>query len=327
MKKPDNLTLTALGIILVVLAGEAVALLSSPGEFGAEATFVPGGADYEVRSSVYTEYKIAAIDNGGSTPLEHLYIYLDDYFAPYCMSAADAEKHVGYLEMEMDQKGFRSHERLNADSLEQALIAAGPFAGKGILIPFGTLPHNVYSGGPSDPFGNWTANGGSVYWSGGVPGRYYTDAAGQIKKVADPTAAFPIAAGAKTEEAVADIETPKFCYYLSMASTNAEFALSPSNTGIRSLGWCTSDGYSSVSVVKQGTGAFFMFAGYPSDMTRFDISSVVSAGLTYESQIVDESHGMIRGSINGHLSFAGTNVSVYISLGGWFPVFSQRITA
>lgn len=325
MKKPDALTIIAVAVLALVLVGEAVAVLGNPPSYDAEGSVSAHGADYVLSSSVNTEYRVLALNNGTEVPVSELYIFIDGCYVPYCTTAPSAEAYVGNVEKELLQRGFADFERVDADGLRNLIVSTFSAVGKGILVPFGTLPSTVYTGNASDPFLTWTAKGGTVYWMGGVPGSYTVSEGGEAVEIESPETLFPFVENASEDLGSAKIPSEPMCSALTLVSSETEFSLSPSYPGVRAMGLTSEGGNASVSVVKDGPGTFFVIAGMPGDEQYYDLSILVAAGITYDSQLSDIKSGSFKGTLSGSVNYSGANVSVYVLFGGYFPTYGKRI--
>jgi len=324
MKRPDAVTIIAVLVLSLVLAGAVLEHSFYPGEYRAEGTSTATGADFILESTLSTEYAVVAIDNGTEIPVSKLYIFIDPDYVPYCTSASGADSYITQFEKELQRRGFDNFQRTDAEEL-LALMDEDPAVGEGILIPFGTLPDTVYTGNPSDEFTKWTAAGGTVYWMGGIPGAYSVSKGQDAVEVFSPETVFPFVEGASEEEAISDIPVNSMCTGLSMVTSSTRFALSPDYPGVKGMGMKASDGRCSVSVVKDGPGTFFVIAGIPGDLQRHDLSAIIAAGVTYQSEVLAIENGEFKGSMTGTLEYSGANVSVYALYGGYFPIYGKRI--
>lgn len=326
MKRPDTVIIIAVLTLSLVLAGAALGYAFYPGEYRAEGTSTVAGADFILESSLNTEYAVIAIDNGTETPVSELYIFIDPDYVPYCTSTSGADKFITQFEKELRRRGFDNFQRVDAEKLLALVNETSIADGKGILVPFGTLPDTVYTGQSTDEFLKWTAvAGGTVYWMGGIPGAYSVSEGQDAVRISSPETVFPFATGASEGETIADTPVEPLCTGLSMKSSGTRFALSPTYPGVKGMGIEASDGRCSVSVVKDGPGTFFVIAGTPGDTQRHDLSAIIAAGVTYQSEVLDIENGEFKGSMTGTLEYSGTNVSVYALYGGYFPVYGKRI--
>lgn len=325
MKKPDMLTIIAVAVLALVLAGEAASVFGNPASYGAEGSDAAYGADYTLKSSMSTEYRVLALDNGAEVPVSELYIFIDDGYVPYCASAPSADSFVSKVEKELLQRGFGNFERIGADGLRNLIVSASSAAGKGILIPLGTLPSTVYTGNPSDPFMTWTAKGGTVYWMGGIPGAYTVSEGGTAEEIESPETLFPFAEGASEDRCTAMAPLEPMCSALTFISVETKYSLSPSYPGVKTMGFSAENGYASITAVKDGPGTFFVIAGVPGDEQYYDLSVMIAAGVTYDSQLSDIKSGTFRGTVSGSVNYSSSNVTVYTLFGGYFPTYGKRI--
>lgn len=325
MKRPDAVTAIAVLLLVLVLAGGALSYAAYPGEYGAEGVSTATGADFRLRSSLSTEYGVIAIDNGTEAPVSKLYIFIDPDYVPYCTDASGADAYITQVEKELLRCGFDNFERVDARKLLDLMLDPPSAVEMGILIPFGTLPDTVYTGQPADEFLNWTAKGGTVYWMGGIPGAYKVSEGEDAVKVSSPETVFSFVTGASKGEMIADEPVDPMCSALNLISTSTRFALSPAYPGVEGMGVKTSDGRCSISAVKDGPGTFFVIAGIPGSEQRHDLSILISAGITYQSEVADFETGAFRGHTASSLEYTSTNVSVYVIYGGYFPIFGKRI--
>lgn len=325
MKKSDPVTVIAVILVVLVVAGGVLSYAGNPGVYNAEGALTSNGSDFILKSSLTTEYAVVAIDNGSETPISKLYIFIDDEYVPYRMNSASAESCIVQFEKELFRRGFNGLERVDAEELSD-LMELSDATGKGILIPFGTLPDTVYSGDSSDSFKNWTIRGGTVYWMGAPPGAYKVSKGEDAEEVSSYLTAFPFADGIPETNSIANIPVEPLCSNLSLLSSNTQNTLSLDHTGVVGMGLKDSDGRYTITAVKEGSGTFFVVGGSLNKEGRHDLSVLIASGVTYGSEVVDYEEGVFKGSITGYLEYSETNVSVYVIYGGHFPIYGKRIS-
>lgn len=324
MKKPDPITIIAILLVTSILAGGILAHMGNPGIYDAEGTITSDGSDFILKSSLTTEYTAVAIDNGSEIPVSKLHIFIDEDYVPCGTSHKSADANVIQFERELNRRGFDNHARVNAEELSD-LMEIDDAVGKGILIPFGTLPDIVYSGDSSDSFKKWTAKGGTVYWIGAPPGKYKVSEGESAVTVPSNETVFPFVEGISTRNSIANVPVDPLCSNLSLLSSNTCNSLSPDYPGVVGMGLKDSDGRCTISAVKEGPGTFFVIGGFLGNEGRHDLSALIASGITYESKVVDYKEGSFKGTVDGSLTYEGTNVAVYVIYGGHFPIYGKRI--
>jgi len=144
-----------------VLAGIILEVDHPDYGYDSDVSIAEDGFSYSVSSFAPAEFNIVVTDNGGKSPIEYLYIYYDDR---YGSTFPDYLSVVEQMESRFFDRGFKSI-RLNTSGLADILATDGH--GTGIVMGTGTMPS-----GYADPMLKWVRNGGTVYWTYDVIGKY-----------------------------------------------------------------------------------------------------------------------------------------------------------
>lgn len=338
--------------LLVIVLALAVAAVILVGEFAVYGNAYHYDADadadgnYAVTSSGTDVYDATLFDNGSFEAVDELYIYRDGDYGSVVnkveveVGAPEMTQsyYIGQLENNLDYLGFDNHKRVNAEALET--IVSGDATGKGIVIIAGAIPSTVYDGTADSPILSWIANGGTLYWAGGIIGQYVANPEGTVEDVGQDKQSLFLGS-----ECCNYMEQPKF------PSMLKDFALDVIDNGFRddlslksdhviyavdtskladgtylSMGY-TDGTYSSIAFVEHGKGQVCVLGGNYSNNQRMDMCQIVAAGLCWQSRILDHVDGSVtRDTQEGRLDVpeAHGNLSVYIYLGGYYSVYGER---
>lgn len=324
----------AVAVLAVIVIGEVIVYTSDYTDYSAEATLEDGVLDYTVSADGSKVYSVVVSDDGGYPALRTLYLYHDGTY-PSDYETVDAD--VGapsidqryYLEQVAELLGYRSSvETAFVDAEGLADVMAGEAAGVGVVVISGTLPATVYTGSEGDPIFAWLSAGGSLYWAGNSIGSSYSTHDELVPVEGYERLFFGAECLYEGDDNKAYDEVPNgYTQALSLTNNDIRYGVStsllPSDRASLAVGF-ESDGYASVALVQYGDGMVCVLGGQPSKFQRYDMAQVIAAGLSPYSELLEVAEGSAGGSDSGSIDgIPGTGVSVYIYLGGYYPVFGK----
>ena len=332
----------AVVLIAVILVGEVVVYTSDYTDYGADARMEDGDIVYEVSADGSKVYSVVVSDNGSRQDMQRLYVYYDP---AYASNYEDVDVSIGaqpldqeyYLQQVMSQlesRGIDFAEYVDAEQLAEALASdmeSGACSGSGLVVISGALPDTVYTGNEGDAILRWLDAGGNLYWLGNLLGACYATTDGLVGVEGDYQSLF---FGARclnegdTGTAYSEVESNGYTHALSLQSNNVRYGVDasrlPGDRASLSIGF-TEDGYSSITFVQKGAGSVCVIGGDYSNYQRNDLVMVLASGLGPESTLVEVREGSVsNGTATGRIEGAeGENLSAFIYLGGYYPVFSD----
>jgi hypothetical protein len=194
------------------------------------------------------------------------------------------------------------------------------------------LPVGIYSGSDGDVLFKWLAAGGSLYWMSSPIGMFYRTE-DRLSEVGNAQELFFGEECVNMDfagPALSVIEDNGFTDALCLKWNRVLYGIKPLDTeGQISTGF-SHEGYSSVSMVPFGDGMICVVGG---DYDRYqcdDVSQIIASGLSCHSKILEHKSGTVtRGTVNmifDRPSDAG-NLSLYLSIGGYYTVFGRAFHA
>ena len=122
------------------------------------------------------------------------------------------------------------------------------------------------------------------------------------------------------------VDSNDYTSVLSLSNNDVTYAVSqevlPEGTPSLAIGY-QEDGYSSITLVGSGSGAIVVFGGQLGNFQRYDMAQVIASGIGPSSEIVEYVHGTVSGSASGEIEVGDVGVTVYVYLGGYYPVFGK----
>lgn len=329
-------------LIAVILVGEVVVYTSDYTDYGADARMEDGNLAYQVSADGSKIYSVVVSDNGSRQEMQRLYVYFDP---TYASNYEDVDVSIGaqplnqkyYLQQVMSQlesRGVDCAEYVDAEGLAAALASdmeSGTCAGSGLLVISGALPDTVYTGSDGDAILRWLNGGGNLYWLGNFLGACYATTDGLVDVEGDYQTLFFGSQCLNTEgvgTAYSEVESNGYTHALSLQSNNVKYGVDadrlPEDRESLSIGF-TEGGYSSITFVQVGSGSVCVIGGDYSNYQRNDLVQVLASGLGPGSELLEVREGSVtNGTVSGRIEgVQGQNLSAFIYLGGYYPVFSE----
>ena len=324
-------------ILAIIVIGEAVVYTSDYTDYSAEVSFSGGDLTYSVSADGSKEYDVVIMDNGSYGNVSKLYLYYDTSYptdykeatVPVGAKELDQEYYLEQMLYLLEYRNFHNVEYVDAEGLRDVMESSPE--GVGILVTSGVLPDTVYTGSEDDPIFKWIQSGGSLYWVGNLIGQSYATAEGDIVPVDGYQQLFFGADCLNTGEtagAYSEIGNG-FREALSLSNNRVEYAVNPDllpeGTIYQTAGY-TEDGFASISLVGLGSGMVCVLGGDYSRYQMADLAQTIAAGLGPMSKIVETASGEVtRGTETGTISgIPDGNLSAYVYLGGYYPVFGKH---
>lgn len=333
----------ALVIIAVILIGEVIVYTSDYTDYSADATLTDGTVSYDVTSGGTKPYSVVVNDNDDYTGTDTLYIYYDE---TYPTDYEDVDVSIGaqvldqkyYTEQVVNLLKSRNYHNIvfvDSEQLAEALaedVSSGTCRGSGLLMTSGVFPDTVYKGDSNDPIMRWMSEGGSLFWVGNLIGAYYASPDG-LHPVDGYQSLFFGSECLNTGDADAaysEISGNDYTHALSLQNNNVKYAVNPDmlpedRTNL-SIGF-TEDGYSSITLVQYGAGMVCVLGGDFSNYQIYDLVQTIASGLGPQSTMVSLRTGTVsNGTETGTIEdVTGRNLSAFIYLGGYYPVYGKLI--
>ena len=329
----------AVAVIAILVIGEVIVYTSDSSDYGAEMTMDDGIIEYDLSSRGSKVFDIVVNDNNGYGSVQKLYLYLDTgYASNYGVDEADVgaapTDQEYYLEQLVQLLEYRSDietEFVDAAGLREVIdegVASGDCSRVGLVVVSGALPDTVYTGNQEDIVFDWISLGGTMYWAGGMIGAYYATME-DVHPVSDYQALFfgsDCLNTGDTTKAYSVVGSNDYTSVLSLSNNDVTYAVSqevlPEGTPSLAIGY-QEDGYSSITLVGSGSGAIVVFGGQLGNFQRYDMAQVIASGIGPSSEIVEYVHGTVSGSASGEIEVGDVGVTVYVYLGGYYPVFGK----
>jgi len=352
MKHERIITAIAAVMIVVVLIGEVIVYTSSTDSFNVDAKYSDGNVHYSVSISGSQVFSVIVMEDG-MQPMTELYVYYDDGYAscyetergPLGSPTVDQKSYIDQL---VTALAFASELRvtiLSADDLRAAMtddVSAGNIT-KGLVVISGALPDTIYEGNTADLVFDWLADGGRLYWLGNLLGAYYSTPTGIDVVSGDYQAWFfgvsdclnmdTNGTGFVSNDFIGGASTDGLRYNLSLKNNRVKYAVDTTKlTNYRAVGYSDDNTYASIVLTEYvgGNGMICVLAGDYSRNQRSDLVQVLSSGLCYSTDVIGTADGSVKhGTLTGEIDVSGPggiyppNVTVYIYLGGYFPVYGR----
>lgn len=329
-------------LIAAILVGEVIVYTSDSSDFSAGASLENDTLTYSISADGSKQFSVIVNENGSYSGIEHLLLYYDE---TYPTNYADVDVSIGahvldqeyYLKQVvnlLESRGFHGIEYVDADQLSERLandVLNGTSGKTGILVISGALPDTVYTGKESDIVFDWLSDGGSLYWLGNLLGSCYATEDG-LHEVPNYQSLFFGAEclnSGTTDAAFDEVDGNGYTHALSLKSNSVKYAVNPDLVQSRdclAIGF-TEDGYASIAMVEFGSGMICVLGGDYSTYQYNDLVQIISSGLGPQSRIVAMESGTVtNGNVTGTIDrISGSNLSAFIYLGGYYPVYSKLI--
>lgn len=343
-KNHSLVTIIAITAVAAVILGEVFTYGINVHSYDSNAYISPPGTlNYSVSSKGSDAYSVVLMDRHDAKPVKKVYIYADENYDSCYKKAHDMCHHISHVEQKhhaeqmqklLKIKGFKDATIVDSEKLCNVLredIEKTNCSGHGLIVSSFSLPFDIYHGCPNDLLFKWIDNGGYLYWSSSEIGRfYYKDS--KINEVKDYDTLF---FGSKcinvseTERATSVIDN-KFQEAFTLTNTGLKFALKtdaiPNSSNSLSIGY-KENGYSSIAFVKHNNGMICVIGTMSEHLPmREDTTQIISAGITYDTEIVMIHKGNItRGKISDTIKYTRQidNPIIYIYIGGTYTVYGR----
>lgn len=337
--KFDKLVLLSVALCAIVLAGEFMAYGPSMHSYGADARIENGSVDISIRSSGSDTYSAMIVDNGARPAVTQLYVYMDNRYDRYF---GDAEKTVSMNKLDLpysiDQvcrtlnvRGFDRISVLNDEQLFDAMNGdMGGYVSKGLLVMSYALPDSIYSGTADDLLLKWIGLGGYLYWMSSPIGMFCYDGSGLAPVNGSQELLFGKECMnlGETDIAYSVTDCGGLTKALALKWNRVRHALDPSDIdGALSMGF-SEDGYSSISMVPFGSGMICVLGGNYERQQCDDAAQIIASGISCYSKILWIGEGSITREtieLRQEIPPDAGNISVYISIGGYYVTYGRLI--
>ncbi|MBR4697105.1 MAG: hypothetical protein IKP18_01505 [Candidatus Methanomethylophilaceae archaeon] len=326
MKGAVPFAVLAVALLAMMAVGEYYVYCSDAFEYTSEAEWKDGRFVYSVSSSGSDAYSVVVMD-GAAVPRE-LCIFVDE---TYDDNVDEARKvtvlnHFSqryYAEQIQKQLALRSYTNVSLEESggfsKHILDTMGDAEGRAVLVVSCSLPSSIYTGNPSDPIIEWAKAGGTVYWVGSEPGRFYTDSTG-LKEVPSGQELF---LGAEcvyigpSERASQKVDNG-FGDALILKNSDIAFAVDVSVLDNALAMGFSRDGHSTVGMVPLGLGEVCVVSGAFSIEQMEDVAQLIASGASCGSSVErTESGKVVRSTCTGEIP-AEAGSTLYINIGGTY---------
>lgn len=309
-------------LVVVMVAGEAMIYVANPYHFSSGVVDEGGDISYEVEASGSARFQIIEIDTGVMTPVNDVYIYLDDSYGTTGIS--DVSERVDDVVRELEIRGMDSTV-VDAEGLADLMGVKGA---RGVAVVFitGAMPSTVYTGSENDLVMEWMRSGGTVYWLGVTMGMYVGNDDGTVSEIEDwaglfyGTGCFNSSGSYDSANTRGDVIGELLC----LRSSSTQYGMSVGVPDSIQLGYVSGEGYGTASLARFGDGMIGMIGGHFEDSTRTDLVQMIASGVTYDSTLIMEEEVSVWGGVHsGDLADVDGAV-VYIFSGGYFTSYGAR---
>lgn len=326
MKRPSNIVVLAVAVMVILLAGEFFVYGVNPDRANSEIRAGAEGYVLDLYSNYSTDFTVLVTDSQCNGEPRELYIYCDHDYGTF-IEDSYLDYWIDKMGSEFRVYGFSDHTVINAEGLRDMMagsIANGSASRTAILVLTGVLPDTVYGDEPS-LFEAWLEDGGAVYWSGAPMGMFVGHPESENPSIEvvteDPGLRFfGISGSIRTQEAPDQAIEPSSDRYLGEALgiyyDNCNYGVSSDVPDSLFIG-CEKDGYNSVSLSRysEGSGQICIFGGAfpPNNMQNVhaNMLRLFFSGLYYDSVVI---------FLEDSFKDAGTK-SVNLDVGGGETVF------
>lgn len=336
MKGNKLLVVFAVIVCAVVVIGEMYAYLPNNYGYSSDAEYGSDGISYTLGDRGSSEYDAILLDNGDFEAPSKVYIYFDSGYGsavnedvPVEVGAQKMtqEYYIDQLVKVLGYRGVSDVTVMDAAALAATLesdIGSGECSGKALVICAGAIPETVVSIDGTGPIVTWVSQGGSLYWTGNVIGRYVSTQDGVVR--ADLTSTFVGTslvneADTNAYEDASDLrrmfsyEYNRVMYAPDLSAIDRQFLVAGYGDGT----------YASTTFISMGEGQVCIVAGeYNSKQVR-DLAISIASGLCYCSEVLDYDHGTVSGSATGTMAVPSEhgNLRLYLYIGGYFCVYGR----
>ena len=336
--KRNYVTLISVVIIAALLIGEIIVYTSGTHDFDIEAERSADEIEYSIGVRGAQVYSVITLDNKGMLPMTEIYVYLDESYAsnyqrepgPIGSNPLNQTYYVDQLVKLLENRGSTPVRVVNATELEVAMNAdIGTSFQKGLVVISGALPDTIYDVSNNTIF-DWLNDGGRLYWAGNFLGKYVGTPDGIQDGPSNYQDLFFGAECLTTDAPFVDEDdvTNSLRKDLSLKNNDVKFAVDtsklPAGKNYMTAGYANGN-CSSITFVEYGDGVICVLAGDLQRTQYSDLAQIISANITYTTEVIGNISGNVRyGNVSGVMDVTGfTDVSVYICLGGYYPVYGR----
>ena len=320
--------------IAMILIGEAVAYGGGV-SYDSSAERDGNIVSYSVSSSGTNDYTAVLIDNHGFTSLKKLVIYvdeesgrnMDDACARGMVFRNDIPYYADQLKKMLELRSFKDVTICDSKSLVDYVndSSADPRS-YGILSVSYSLPGEIYTGNAEDKLMKWVDAGGSLYWTGSIPGQFYYDANGEMRSVANCQELFFGASDCFKSFGYGSptVNDNEFTESLSLINEYTELGLDITKITdeYRAIG-AIDGNYSSATLVQHGNGMVVQFSGAFELVQAEDIAQIIASKVCFKSTIVGYEGGRVtRTTEKGTFESPAGDV-VYVFIGRNYSVYGR----
>ena len=174
----DRLSVTIFAVFVAVcLLGCGVIYVFSPDHDVTLSKNPDGSVTFEIDGILPESYSYMVLED--VHVYDSIYYYsdgnypvIDDY------SQYEVDLLFDTLDRMMDSRGYTSFKKVDAAELSYVLSNTSCAGDAAIMIPTGALPDTVQMGNDRSMLDAWLSAGGSMYWMGGNPCKYYSTSSG-----------------------------------------------------------------------------------------------------------------------------------------------------
>lgn len=331
-----RLVVAAIVVMALIVLGEVYVYgIDQDGTYDVRASMEDGAVSIDITSGISNVYDAIVIDNGSREPISECWIYYDASYGEKLDGTwhatggrvLDQQYYVSQLILQLANRGVTAG-IADASELEEIMGSDDP-ASTAVIAVSGALPDTVYTGDASDPVFKWLDGGGRLYWAGNVLGGYSSSADGTVKEV--PAGGQTLFFGSECvnldDTYGMDVVDNGLGDMLCINGNSTRYGLDPAAIeGSLPLGF-TDGKHSSICIAPYGNGMICVFGGILSNEQRSDVAQMVASGLACESIVLVHEEGTVTRTTVSLSEKVDTDgrVSVFVSLGGYYPVHAERI--
>lgn len=303
MKRDNSILAMALIMIIVVAIGGISIYFINPYSYDADVSFNVDGAEYSIHVSDASEYNVLVLDNFDISVIKSLIIF------------SDGSDYPARVKAQLNIRGFNDVMIVGPEDLSDAMI--GHPSGRGILLPQGPFPEEIYSGNEDDPLLEWLGEGGSIYWFGYLPNDGYAD--DYLSPLGLSNESFCTVADGNVSRSA------ELCTQLCFRDIDVMYGLR-SDIGTP-ISYVSESGFSAITVMKVLQGTMVVLGGGQSSENSSDLAQIIASGITYGTELIGYESGIVRDTVSDSMEYSPSgegNISIYIHVGGFYTVYGER---
>ena len=319
----------AIAVIAMIIAGEYLVIAASHDDYSSSAVADGGSVDFTIYSKQSHEYCVASLDNTLGD-LESVAVYFDSSYASFAGRgvvdtggrALDEKYYVEQIPATLKLRGVDFCKIADAGGVKE--ITQSPGKGSALIFISGAMPDTVYDGTSASPILSWISSGGRLYWLGGPIGEYISHK-DRLEEVPGGASLFlgTDCIGPAEINAYKEVDNG-FRDALKLQSNHLGYAvdtsLLPDGLKFLTMGYCDGS-LSTITLVPNGGGTVCVIAGDYTIRQRMDLAQVVASCIGPTTVLVDFVEGAVKGHAEGRIAIGD---SVYVTLGGFFPMYCER---